>query len=69
MDRHTSLGYGAPPPPGPGERKRPRAVEIGKPESAPEVIIEPLQDPVPREEPVVLPDLPVPTREPELIPA
>lgn len=36
------------------------AVEIGKPEEQPEIVIEPIEDPVPREEPVK----PEPVKEP-----
>jgi len=49
----------------------PQDVDIGKPEENPGIIMDPLQDPVPRENPRE-PVGPIPTRperEPELVPA
>lgn len=44
----------------------PKCVDIGKPEKNPGVILEPISDPVPRENPVKAPVEPVrkPSREP-----
>ena len=43
-------------------------MEIGQPEEFPDIVIEPLEDPVPREKPA--PTLePVPEKKPELVPA
>jgi hypothetical protein len=51
----------------------PKGTDIGKPEEKPNITIDPLYDPVPRENPRPIPSEPTPTRvperEPDLVPA